>query len=177
MQKTQKGDGLIALAIVVGAVIIGGLLYLGLRDPEPPVGAPGSMTDPAPEIPSVYQGGAPETPPVEPPVGTESSVSTPPEPVMLSDEELIGEALVMKTGIPESEITYSVGESDGAIARGTVGRVGEMGGAGFFAAKVSGDWMITYVGQGVPACDEVNPYGYPTTWADYCIQGGSVVPR
>jgi hypothetical protein len=57
-------------------------------------------------------------------------------------------------------------------------RAGEDGGAGFLAAKdTQGVWVVTYVGQGVPDCDEVDPYGYPTSWADACMRDGVTVPR
>jgi hypothetical protein len=95
-----------------------------------------------------------------------------------SEQALIRGALAVKTGIPEGELVVSVAENRGRIARGTVSRVGEDSGAGYFAVKdTQGVWVVTYVGQGVPECDEVDPYGYPTSWADACLQGGVTVMR
>jgi hypothetical protein len=177
MKKTTHGNSQIAAAIIVGALIIGSFLYFGLREPEPPARQSEGGYQPSAEIPPTYQGDdMSEVPPMEPATG--GMRATPPEPVTLSDEEMIREALVAKTGIPESELSYSIGESTGWIARGTVKRAGETGGAGFFAAKdMEMVWVVTYVGQGVPACDEVNPYGYPTSWADYCMESGVAVKR
>ena len=51
-------------------------------------------------------------------------------------------------------------------------------GAMWFAAKINGQWNVTYIGHGVPECDEVNPYNYPTSWADYCMdEHGNTVAR
>jgi hypothetical protein len=84
----------------------------------------------------------------------------------------------VKTRIPEGELVVSVAESTGRITRGTVLRAGEDGGAGFLAAKdTQAVWVVTYVGQGVPDCDEVEPYDYPTSWADACLHDGATVPR
>lgn len=178
MKRMLVGDTATAVAIVIGAIVIGVALYFGLRDPEPPTGNVGDVTivEPTGEIPPSYRGnGTPEMPPAEPGNGT--GMAIPPE-MPVSAEDMIRDALVAKTGIPEDELDFSVGENTEWIARGTVRREGEPGGAGFFAAKdMEGVWIVTYVGQGVPECDEVNPYGYPTTWADYCMEGGVAVPR
>lgn len=63
------------------------------------------------------------------------------------------------------------------FARGTVKRVGEMEGGGWFAAKVEGLWMIAYVGQGVPPCERVNALHIPVEWIDYCMQGNAAIHR
>ena len=92
------------------------------------------------------------------------------------------QALAIKTGIPEDKIEFSIGdqikEGNRVLLRGTVSREGEMGGAGFFAAVDNRGVKVTYTGQGVPKCSEVNPYGYPKSWADYCINAqGQTVRR
>jgi len=169
----------VVTAIIAGAVIIGAFLYFGLREPEPPTRQLEGGDQSSEENSSTYQGDGTRG---EPPIGTPSepdgTVAIPPEPVMLSDEGMIREALVAKTGISRDRLTFSLGESTGWIARGTVSDEGETGDAGFFAAKdMEGVRIVTFVGQGVPTCDEVNPYGYPTAWADYRIRDGSVVLR
>ncbi len=86
-----------------------------------------------------------------------------------SDEELIKQALLDKTGINPADFMFDIADNNGTIARGTVKDKNDIGGAGWFAHKSNGVWTITYVGQGVPKCSEVNPYGYPVSWADYCL--------
>ncbi|MCD6225618.1 hypothetical protein J7J95_00850 [bacterium] len=91
-------------------------------------------------------------------------------------------ALSEKTGIPEDEIHFSVGEQikkeDKILLRGGVSREGEMGGAAFFAVVDENGVKVTYAGQGVPLCSEVNPHDYPLSWADYCVdENGNTVPR
>lgn len=177
MKRMLSGDTATAVAIVLGAVIVGVALYLGLREPEPPMSEGGDVTiiEPTGEIPPSYRGNEGSVTPAG--QGNGTNVAIPPE-EPVSAEEMIREALIAKTGIPEGELSYSIAENTGWIARGTVRREGEMGGAGFFAAKdMEGVWIVTYVGQGVPECDEVNPYGYPSEWADYCMEGGVAVPR
>ena len=53
-----------------------------------------------------------------------------------------------------------------------------MGGAGFLGYIDNTGVHITYAGQGVPECKDVNPYNYPTSWADYCTsQNGDTIKR
>jgi len=82
-------------------------------------------------------------------------------------------ALSEKTGIPKDEIVFNVSseldQGDKVLLRGTISRQGEASGAGFFAVVDSHGTQVTYTGQGVPKCSEVDPYGYPTSWADYCL--------
>ncbi|GEM_PF-2227980 len=86
-----------------------------------------------------------------------------------SDRDLIKQALLDKTGINPADFMFDIADNNGTIARGTVKDKNDIGGAGWFAHKSNGVWTITYVGQGVPKCSEVNPYGYPVSWADYCL--------
>jgi hypothetical protein len=179
MEKIIHGNSQVAVVIIAVVAIIGSFLYFDLRDPEPPVKQFEGGYQLSGENPPAYQGsGTPEEPLIWTPSEPDETVATPPEPVMLSDEWMIREALVAKTGISRDKLTFSLGESTGWIARGTVSDEGETGDAGFFAAKdMEGAWIVTFVGQGVSTCDEVNPYGYPKDWADYCIRDGAVVLR
>ncbi len=177
MNQTKTGDSQVAIAIVVGVAIIGIFLYFGLRDPEPPVRQPEGGYQSSAEIPPAYEGDYMPEAPSEMQEGG-GMIVIPPEPVTLSDKEMIREALIAKTGIPEAGLVYSITESTGGIARGGVKRVGEMSGGYFFAAKdMEGVWVVTYDGSGVPMCDEVDPYGYPTSWIEYCVRDGETVKR
>lgn len=95
-----------------------------------------------------------------------------------SEQDLIRRALVAKTGIPEGEMVASVAQSTGRVARGTVSRAGEEDGGLFLAARdTQGVWVVTFVGNGVPDCADVEPYGYPAGWVDACMRDGVTVWR
>ena len=109
----------------------------------------------------------------------ETSDKTSKKKIAFSDEFLIKQALLEVTEIPEDKLEFSIAYNNGQIARGTVKNKDDQGGAGWFAAKnqsTQNKWVVTYNGQGVPYCSEVNPYNYPISWADYCIdtQGNTV---
>ncbi len=117
--------------------------------------------------------------------GLQATVSAPtappatPAPAPTPDDATaLRNALAAYLAWPPSQMEMSIGEirPDG-FARGTVKKVGEMGGAAWFAAKVEGLWMIAYVGQGVPPCDRMNALHIPVAWADYCMQGNNTVHR
>lgn len=46
-----------------------------------------------------------------------------------------------------------------------------MSGAGFFGYCNLEKCEITFIGQGVPKCSEVNLYNYSLSWTDYCLYG------
>ena len=103
-----------------------------------------------------------------------------PSPVpTLTDEEAIRQALLAKLGWTVAELDFSMGENSGTVARGTVKKVGEMHGAGWFAGKDgAGNWVIAYIGQGVPSCSEIQPFNFPTTWISHCLDGsGNTITR
>lgn len=160
----MKGQNKVAISLLFGAVIIAGALYFGLTKQKTPT--PQTATESQTSTPIATQ--APEA-------------TTEPSPDITWTKSELVSALSTKSGIPESEIVFSTGETvdynNTKLIRGTVQRQGEMSGAGFFAVADLNGVTVTYVGQGVPECSEVNPYGYPTSWADYCMSGGNTIQR
>lgn len=158
--------------MLLGAVVIAVAVYFGLTKDTPliPRTNTENMTEQSlqPTDSSVLQ-----TPSL-------SSTVAPPSEITWTKSDIIT-ALSVKTGIPEAQVVFSIGETvdRGAtkLIRGTVQRQGETGGAGFFAVADVNGVIVTYSGQGVPECSEVNPYGYPLSWADYCMDGGNTVSR
>lgn len=95
----------------------------------------------------------------------------------ISDEEVIKQGLIEKTGISEEDLEYSISYNDGQVARGSVRNKNEMGGAAWFAGKKDGRWVIAYVGQGVPECSEIEPFNFSIDWISHCMEGGVAVER
>ncbi|MCX7881061.1 MAG: hypothetical protein N2482_00920 [Patescibacteria group bacterium] len=98
------------------------------------------------------------------------------------DENQIKQGLINKTTIPTDKLEYEIGErlnrENKILIRGVVKNKEEISGAGFFAYCDLEKCEVTYVGQGVPKCSQVNPYNYPLNWADYCVDtGGNTVAR
>lgn len=166
----MKGQNKVALSLVFGAVIIAAALYFGLTKPKT-IKAPETEKEVQSETATSTTNPTPKT--VQPTV-------TPMPEISWTKSDMIT-ALSAKTGIPEAEVVFSTGETvnygNTKLIRGTVQRQGEMSGAGFFAVADTSGVTVTFVGQGVPECSEVNPYGYPTSWADYCMSGGNTVQR
>ena len=174
--NTQNNGNKTAISILIGAILIAVALYFGLTQKGFPIGSskttnqvslsPTSLPSPSPTV--------------------SAKLSTIPSPaptaeIIWKKSDLIT-ALSQKTGIPEGKINFSVGEEikkEGKVLlRGGVSREGEMGGAGFFAVVDVNGVTVTYAGQGVPQCSEVNPYGYPLSWVDYCVdEQGHTVAR
>lgn len=121
---------------------------------------------------------------------TPTTASVPTEKIVLSptvvvpqlNEEQIKQGLLSKTIIPADKLQFEIGErrdrENKILIRGTVKNKDEEHGAGFFAYCDLEKCEVTFVGQEVPKCSEVNPYGYPLDWADYCIdEKGELVKR
>lgn len=159
----MKGQNKVAISLFLGAIVIAAALYFGLVKSKNPTTQPTGTQTPTPIATQVSQ----PTPEASPEITWTKS-------------DLIS-ALSTKTGIPEAEVVFSTGDTvdynNTKLIRGTVQRQGEMSGAGFFAVADANGVTVTYVGQGVPDCSDVNPYGYPTSWADYCMSGGATVQR
>jgi hypothetical protein len=117
-----------------------------------------------------------EAAPLNPPPPTDPTSVPPPAP---TDEELIRQALLAKLGWADAELEFSIGENTGTLARGSLNKVGEMGGAAWFGAKDNaGNWVIAYIGQGVPACSEIQAYNFPTAWISHCVDAtGNTIAR
>lgn len=102
--------------------------------------------------------------------------------VPILNENQIKQGLLSKTNISEDKLEFQIGErvdrENKILIRGMVKNKDEEVGANFFAYCNLQKCEVTFVGQKVPKCNEVNPYGYPLSWADYCINdGGEVVKR
>ena len=97
----------------------------------------------------------------------------------LTDEEAIRQALLAELGWTDAELDFSMGENTGTVARGSLKKVGEMQGAGWFAGKdSSGNWIIAYIGQGIPYCSDIQAFNFPTSWISHCLDGsGNTVAR
>jgi len=165
----------VALSVLAGAGIIAVALYAGLTNRQTassvPLSVP-SQTNEAPQ-PSDVSNAVESTTAV-------ATISPSPVEITWTKSDIVA-ALSAKTGIPQAEIVFSTGETvdngNTKLIRGTVQRQGDMGGAGFFAVADADGVTVTYAGQGVPECSEVNPYGYPLSWADYCMDAGNTVRR
>ncbi len=101
--------------------------------------------------------------------------------ITFTKTELI-KALSDQTGIDEDKIEFSIGDQvkkdDKILLQGTVKESGYEGGGGFFAVVDENGVKVTYSGQGVPECKDIDPYGYPKSWADYCLDAnGNPVER
>ncbi len=92
-----------------------------------------------------------------------SPTETQEAPVPMSDEEAIKAALAAYLGRAEEELTVTVSDIKGDLARGG------LQGAYFIAVKDAGEWMIIYAGQATPYCNVINPYNFPATWVPECL--------
>ena len=74
--------------------------------------------------------------------------------------EKIEEALGKKYDWKKGQVIITVDKNDGSFASGSVmpSDPNEMGGAGWFAGKVSGTWKIIWDGNGTPACEHIEAF-------------------
>ncbi|KKQ23703.1 MAG: hypothetical protein US40_C0007G0017 [Candidatus Roizmanbacteria bacterium GW2011_GWC2_37_13] len=157
----------IPLAIIFGSLIIGVFIFLSQNPNLLSQSFNKSQISPKPtsqqNIPTEFE--------------PEISPSITPAPTV-SDEELIKEVLIAKTGISKDGIEISMSYNDGKIARGSVKNKNEMSGAAWFAGKQNGIWVIAYAGQGVPECSEIAGFDFPTTWLSHCVDSnGTTIQR
>lgn len=109
------------------------------------------------------------------------SPATPPKPIL--NQEQIKQSLLVKTGIPQDYLSFSVGKTQEVegrllISGGVKDARSEVGGAGFFAVCEIDNCFVVYTGQGVPECSAINPYNFPKSWADYCLDAtGKTIKR
>lgn len=94
--------------------------------------------------------------------------SEPEEEIVESDLELIKKALAEKHGWSMENVNVTVSENTGTHASGGVTIKGEMGGAMFLAAKVDGEWVIVWDGNGTISCSSIKPYDFPTDMVSEC---------
>lgn len=91
-------------------------------------------------------------------------------------EEALQEVNVEMEG---KDLKINVDKVEGGFAMGGVTEVegGGVGGAGWMAAKVDGEWMIVWNGNGVINCESVNAVNFPTEWVSECWDGEKNVVR
>ncbi len=98
-----------------------------------------------------------------------------------SDEQLIEDALVAKHGWDPTDIVVTVTANDGQYAAGGIAPAeGELGGGGFFAAKIDGVWQIVWDGNGSIFCDDLTDYpDFPVELIPECYdrQTAEVIAR
>ena len=101
----------------------------------------------------------------------EDPTLTPPTetPGPVTDEEAIKAALAVYLEVAEEDLTATVSEITGDLARGG------LQGAYFIAAKDGGVWIIIYAGQATPYCNLVNPYAFPVAWVSQCLDENDTV--
>ncbi len=87
-----------------------------------------------------------------------------PTPGPVTDEEAIKAALAEYLEVAVEDLTATVSEITGNLARGG------LQGAYFIAAKDGGVWIIVYAGQATPYCNLINPYRFPTAWVPECLE-------
>jgi len=158
-------DNKTPIAIIIGSIIIGIFIYLALNfkiqlNPISERKQPNMVTQ-EPTQPETKQN----------PTSTNIPTQAP------TDHDLIESALIDETEIDPDSLEFDISENDGSVARGSVRDINSIGGAMWFAAKTNNTWQVTFVGHGVPECDQVNPYNYPTSWVDYCMDGANTVAR
>ncbi len=195
----------IVLAVIFGSIIIAGGIYFGLANLKEDTANPSTQksvnyaNDTQKNEPNVtaksqdasqVQQESPQKQPSQKSNKTKESDSNDQEvapqknrapDITFTKSELV-KALSDATYIDEDKVNFSVGdqikEPDKILLRGTVIEEGAMDGAEFFAVVDKNGINITFVGQGVPDCKDVNPYGYPKSWMDYCIdENGNTVER
>ena len=154
----------IAISIIVAGIIIGVAIYFSKTVPL------STLLQKAP------------TPTISPPVSPSQEEEATEKPTITTspseDPAGLRAAVLAKSGIEESNFEYSASYNDGVIARGSVKDKNDVGGAGWFAAKVNGTWVVAYIGQGTPKCSEIQPYNFPTSWISHCVNdGGETVAR
>ena len=164
----------IALAIFLGSVVIAIGFYFGLREVFHP-----QQIGIAPTTPITSSTPAPS--PIATSAVNPTTIPSPTPKISWTNGD-ITTALSQKTGIAADKINFSVSDKisagDKILIRGGVSEKGTIGGAGFFGYIDQSGVHITYSGQGVPPCSAVNPYHYPLSWADYCINAqGQTVRR
>ncbi len=85
-------------------------------------------------------------------------------------KEAIKTAIVEKRGAVAEDLVIKVSKIEGGFASGGSGSATPgVGGAMWFAAKVKGNWLLVWDGNGIITCEEVAPYpDFPTSFIPQC---------
>ncbi len=87
----------------------------------------------------------------------------------VDDETLIRAAIAIHTGILETELEISIDINTGTHVTGNYNQVGTASENYYLAAKVNDGWVIAYVGQSIPLCDEVDHFNFPAEVLPECL--------
>ncbi len=82
---------------------------------------------------------------------------------------LIKQAVYAKTELDETEAEIFINEIRDQFVKGGIREFGAVSGAYFIGAKTEDSWVIVYVGQANPTCEEIDPYNFPTDLVPECI--------
>ena len=94
----------------------------------------------------------------------------------LTDEAAIKQALLTKLGWSEAELEFTLSQNTGQHAQGSLKNINETGGAAWFAERNSaGQWIIAYIGHGIPTCSEIQPFNFPVGWLSCSDASGDVI--
>uniref|UniRef100_A0A7C4R553 Uncharacterized protein n=1 Tax=candidate division CPR3 bacterium TaxID=2268181 RepID=A0A7C4R553_UNCC3 len=95
-----------------------------------------------------------------------------------SDVEQIREAMATKHGKTTSQTIINVSKNTGTHAVGSVKFEGEIAGGWFLATKLNGKWIIVDDGNGTVSCDTINPYNFPSSIINECVDNnGNLIHR
>lgn len=96
----------------------------------------------------------------------------------VSDIEQIREAMAAKHSRPVADVHLTVSENSGTHARGGVKFGDDMAGGWFLAAKNGDNWVIVQDGNGTISCELVEPYDFPVSMVEECVDaGGNLIVR
>lgn len=121
---------------------------------------------------TVYYKGLPTFPAYNPnPVSTQTSVSFTPSPTPIDETSAIVSAvragLVIEHGQDAASMNISVSKIEGGYAQG--GATASGGGGAWFAAKVNGNWVLVWDGNGQINCSNLTRYpNFPTDMIPEC---------
>lgn len=147
----------IPLAILVGALIVGGFIYFSQNKSTQSENT--QLASPAP-----------------------TSISTPTTPpaaeLEQDDTAAIKQAVSQKLGQDENSLEISISQKTEVHAKGTVREKEAVGGGYFLAAKTDTGWVVVYDGQSQPPCSQINAYNFPKTFVPECLDlSGKVITR
>lgn len=87
---------------------------------------------------------------------------------VVSDEELIRQAMAAKHGKSVADTTVTVSKKTPLHAQGGVRFADEVAGGWFLATKRLGNWTIAADGNGTVNCSDIAAYDFPTAMVPEC---------
>ena len=158
----------IPIAIILGAVIIGLLVYFALKTQK--LGQVTPMATASPTATTIV---------VEQSVASGVPSPTPSPQFTEDDAKAIKAALSAKLGTSDDNLDVQITQKDAKHTKGNVKeKTSEVGGGYFLAAKTESGWVIVYDGQATPTCAQIAPYNFPSEMVPECLDSsGKVVAR